>query len=75
MIKLTIGRCLLQEILNERNMTQTDLEVLTGIVKQQLNDYIKNRRKMSLQTALLVAQVLRCNVTDLYEIKIHKGRH
>jgi DNA-binding XRE family transcriptional regulator len=75
MIRITIGRCLLQELLNERNMTQTDLEVLTGIVKQQLNDYIKNRKKMSLPTAILVAHTMKCNVTDLYEIKVQKGRH
>jgi DNA-binding XRE family transcriptional regulator len=75
MIRIELGKCLLQKILNERHMTQTDLEVLTGIVKQQLNDYIKNRKKMSLPTAILVAKVLKCNVTDLYEIKIITGRH
>jgi plasmid maintenance system antidote protein VapI len=75
MIKIAFGRCLLQEILDERNMTQTHLSIVTGIAKQQINDYVNNRRKMSLQTALLIAYVMKCNVTDLYEIQIYKGRH
>ncbi len=66
-VHVSIGRCLIDDILNKKRMTQTDLAIATGIPKSQISDYIKERRGMSLKNAKLIAYVLKCNIDDLYE--------
>lgn len=70
MSKCLVGKCLLQNLLNRRHMTQVDLSDLTGISKTQISEYIANTRKMSLANAKLIAYVLKCHMDDLYEWKI-----
>ena len=65
---LKVGNCLLSDLLQERSISQTELAIRLNITKQQINAYINNRNIMSFQTALNVANVLNCELTDLYEI-------
>lgn len=67
MPKDIIGKCLLLEILKRADMSQIELSELTGISKQQINEYISNSRTMSLFNAKIIAHVLKCSIDDLYE--------
>lgn len=67
MTKILVGRCLLQNILYKRGMSQLDLSHKTGISTSQISDYVKQRRIMSLPTAKRIAIALNCHIDDLYE--------
>lgn len=70
MTKEIIGKCKLLELLRKADMTQIELSELTGISKQQINEYISNTRTMSLFNAKIIANVMKCYVDDLYEWKL-----
>lgn len=63
---LKVEKCLLLDILKSRGMTQTELAYRIGGSKQQIGSYIRNKRVMSLQTARNIADVLNCDINDLY---------
>jgi len=63
-----VGKCLLLDLLKARGLSQTDLAVKLGVSKQRINALAHNRRTMSLETAVNVAEVLKCDVKDLYEL-------
>jgi transcriptional regulator with XRE-family HTH domain len=69
-MKVNIGRCCLQELLDGRGWNQVQLADRTGISKSQISDYINGRRKMSYKSAALIAFVLKCHIEDLYIITI-----
>lgn len=48
-------------------MTQQDLANHLGITRQQINKYISNRQRMSLEVAYNIAAALDCAIEDLYE--------
>jgi len=48
-------------------MTQVELAEELNVTVQQINKYVLDKRKMSLQTAANVAFLLGCNIEDLYE--------
>lgn len=62
-----VGRCLLQERLDELDMTQTELAEKLNVTKQQINKYVKNKQMMSLKVAGNIAFLLNCHIEDLYE--------
>ena len=64
---INVGKCLLLDILKQKNVTQQELAEKIGVTKQQINHYIKNRRIMSIQIAANIAYVLDCEIMDLYE--------
>lgn len=67
MVKDIIGRCRLRFILDHRRMSQEDLVVMTGIHKSQINEYINNKRIMSLKSARIISKSCNCSIDDLYE--------
>lgn len=67
MVRVLIGRCLLGSILYSRRMTQEDLAAMTEMNKSQINEYIHNKRAMSLNSAKVIANALSCRIEDLYE--------
>ncbi|MEW5569694.1 helix-turn-helix domain-containing protein [Rossellomorea marisflavi] len=67
MEKKIIGRCRLRFILDHRRMSQEDLVVMTGIHKSQINEYINDKRKMSLKSARIISKSCNCSIDDLYE--------
>ncbi|MBT2599121.1 MULTISPECIES: helix-turn-helix transcriptional regulator [unclassified Oceanobacillus] len=62
-----VGRCLLDRHLKENYMTQLELADKLGVSKQQINKYVLNKQKMSLEVAGNIAYILNCHVEDLYE--------
>lgn len=72
---LSVGKCLLQNILDERKLTQQDLANMLVVTKQQINSYCTNRRVMTLEVALNVCIALNCEITDLYTFIEYKRRH
>lgn len=62
-----VGRCLLQVRLNNTHTSQQELAHKLGITKQQVNKYVLNKQKMSIETAGNIAFILRCHIDDLYE--------
>lgn len=48
-------------------MTQSELADRLGITGQQINKYVNNRQKMSIEVAYNVSVILKCNIEDLYE--------
>ena len=66
MREIEFGKCLLLELLHERDMTQTELAELTGITESQISLYISGKRKMSLLSAVKIAFALKCYVEELY---------
>lgn len=62
-----VGRCLLRELLHKSEITQIELAEKLGITPQQVNKYVLNRQKMSIQVARNIADILNCNMEDLYE--------
>jgi DNA-binding Xre family transcriptional regulator len=65
-----VGKCLLQEILDKKHMTQVDLSIKTGITATEINLYIHNERCMSLRNARRIAIALNCKLDDLYDWNI-----
>lgn len=67
MSKSIVGKCLLQQMLHKRGLSQLELSQKTGISTSQISDYIHHRRVMTLQTAKRISHALKCYVDDLYE--------
>lgn len=68
MKRVVIGRCLLQSILDDKHMTQSELAALTGYTKQEINDWVHLRRTMSIRTAKTIVKALKISCIDeLYE--------
>lgn len=67
---IEVGRCKVADRLRSLDMTQQELADLTGLSRTRINDYVNNRRTMSLKSAAIVAYALRCSIDDLYEFKI-----
>lgn len=64
---VSVGRCLLHDLLTERHMTITELANNINMPKQQLSDYANDRFKMSILNAKRIAIALNCHIDDLYE--------
>ncbi|WP_154895211.1 helix-turn-helix domain-containing protein [Paenibacillus xylanexedens] len=68
-----VGRCRLREILKSKRMTQVKLAELTGISKQQINNYINRQHivgVMGLGTLRTIAEALNLDSPyELYEMK------
>lgn len=62
-----VGRCLLRDLLKDVGMSQLELAIRLNVTVQQINKYVTNRQKMSLQVAKNVAAILQCEIDDLYE--------
>ncbi|WP_338044715.1 helix-turn-helix transcriptional regulator [Paenibacillus periandrae] len=69
MMKFELGRCLLQERLNESDMTLEELSRQLRYKPERILDYMDNKRVMPLKTAISIANSVGCNVQDLYDLK------
>ncbi|ANY67690.1 hypothetical protein BBD42_15365 [Paenibacillus sp. BIHB 4019] len=67
---ISVGRCLIKDLLVERNWTQRQLAERSGVDEGIISFYATNRRKnMSLLVAIRLADALDISPRDLYEIK------
>ncbi|WP_201008512.1 helix-turn-helix domain-containing protein [Paenibacillus glycanilyticus] len=67
-MKYELGRCLLQERLEERGMSRVALAGELRYKPERLADYIENKRLMPLKTAISIADTVGCTVNELYEL-------
>lgn len=63
-----LGRCLLDQRLHERGWDRNKLIKATGFNFRMISFWTTNARVMSLPSALIVSNVLKCSVQDLYEL-------
>jgi plasmid maintenance system antidote protein VapI len=62
-----VYRCLLLELLNKKDMTQTELAEIMGVKVQQINKYVLKKQKMSYEVAKNISVILNCQMDELYE--------
>jgi transcriptional regulator with XRE-family HTH domain len=67
MANIMIRRCLLQQWLNKRGLTQVDLAHITGLSLTQISEYSTNKRGMSSKNLILISHFLSCHAEELYE--------
>lgn len=69
-MNLEIGRCLIPQLLRERNWTQQILADRTGINKRTISLICRNERKsITLLTAVIIADTLGVSPRDLFEFE------
>lgn len=67
-MKFELGRCLLQDRLDEYGMTREELCRALHYKPERLVDYLEKKRIMPLQVAISIADTIGCKVNDLYEL-------
>jgi putative transcriptional regulator len=70
MKEVVIGKCLLPTLLKQSHKSPIELSELTGISIQQLSKYINNKTVMSLPTSMVIADVLKCHIDELYDYRV-----
>lgn len=68
-MKYVLGRCLLDDILIARGMSRVQLGQLLQYKPERIADYIDNKRVMPLQVAISIADTVKCDVRELYELQ------
>lgn len=62
-----VKRCLLRELLRKADMDQRELADSLNVTVQQINKYVLDKQKMSIQVAKNISSILNCTIDDLYE--------
>lgn len=70
-----VERCLLSEILHKKDMSQTELANLLGVKVPQINKYVLDKQKMSLEVAKNISYILGCSIEELYEWSWEAGNN
>lgn len=63
-----VESCLLLDILHKKDMSQSELAARLKIPKQRIYEYTSNRVVMSYQIAYSIAEILQCDMSDLYRM-------
>ena len=61
------GRCQVNRLLKEIDMTQAELARRTGINKRAISYFCNDERPMYYYQARLIAKVIGCKLDDIYE--------
>ena len=65
----------LRELLDERGMSQTELQARTGFAYSTVNDLYNNKpRRVELETLDVLCEVLNCSIGELLERVADKKR-
>ena len=62
-----VGRCLLRYHLEQKGMSQRELAEKLNVTQPQVNKYVRDKQKMSIQVARNIANILNCHMEELYE--------
>lgn len=60
-------KILLGDIINEKNLTLRQVEILTGIPRSTISDIISGRTSPRMDTMERLAEGLKVRISDLYE--------
>lgn len=63
-------KILLKEILEKRNLSYRQAEILTGISRSTISDIANGKSDLRLSTLEQIAEGLNIHITDLFESKI-----
>ncbi|MFC5452992.1 helix-turn-helix domain-containing protein [Paenibacillus aestuarii] len=66
-MKAELGRCLLEERMAESGFNKEELARILLYKPEKLQDFIDNKRVMSLKSAVHIADALHCHAEELYE--------
>lgn len=64
-----VGKCRLRYHLARKRISQQELADLVGVTKQTISRYVNNAQIMSYETAFNIANVLDCEMEELYEFR------
>lgn len=64
---IKVGRCLLRKKLYDLDMTQSELAGRLNVTEQQINKYVNDRQRMSIEVAKNISDICNCRIEDLYE--------
>ena len=67
-MKYELGRCLLEDRLQEAGMPLERLALELRVRRERLDDFIDNKRVIPLKLAISIADTLQCEVRSLYEL-------
>lgn len=67
-MKFELGKCLLEQRLLESGMTREQLAKSLLFKPERIADYIDNKRVMPLKIAISIADTIKCEVPQLYEL-------
>ncbi|OME55092.1 helix-turn-helix domain-containing protein [Paenibacillus odorifer] len=70
MVKVSRGRCLLQDWLDLKGMSQAELSRRTGYAARMISFYCSGSRPMSTNAMYIISRVLGIHMEDLYEWKM-----
>ena len=65
-----VGKCQLQVLLDRNGISQQELAKRLGITRQQVNKYSRDKTVMSYQVAYNIAEILGCNMSELYQMEL-----
>lgn len=60
-------KILLDELMNQKNLTIRQVSILTGVPKSTVSDIVSRGRIPRLDTMELLAKGLKVHITDLFE--------
>ncbi|MHA7962826.1 helix-turn-helix domain-containing protein [Paenibacillus sp. CAU 1782] len=66
-MRISSRRCLIPELLAKRGLSQRQLANAVGMDERVISRYVAENSMMSFPTAVMIADVLKCNPRDLYE--------
>ena len=64
---IRLGKCLLPRLLKDARLSQAEFSLKSGMSESTISHYVNNRRIMSLETAMIIAEALDVRIEDLYE--------
>lgn len=62
-----VGRCLLRDLLQKSSMEQVELANKLNVTPQQVNKYVNDVQGMSLEVAMNISLILKCEIKEMYE--------
>ena len=73
-VEVTISKCLLRGRREAAGLTQEQLAIKIGTVKNRISEYENGEINMTIITAKKLAIACNCNIEDLFEFTIDRGR-
>jgi transcriptional regulator with XRE-family HTH domain len=73
-VEVTISKCLLRDRRKAADLTQEQLADLLGVSKTRISEYENSEVNMTVITAKKLAVACNCDINDLFDFKVDRGR-
>lgn len=67
MIRISRGRCLLQDLLDSRGWSQKDYAIMSGRHPRVISHFCRGERVMLPEDMYTASKIFKCKMEDLYE--------